>query len=384
MFKRLRLGMIGGGFDSMIGNVHRHAACLDHKYQLVGGVFSRSHEKSTILAHQLGLDIKRIYSCYEEMLSRESKLPSDERFNVITIVTPNDLHFELAKAALLAGFHVIIDKPLTQFLCQANELMTISKKVKRLVCVTYVYSGYPMIKEARSLIQSNRLGKIRKVMITFSQGWLTSLIEEQQQKQASWRMDPHRSHSGTTADIGTHAFHLAEYVTGLKTTHIRADIQTAVPKRLLEDDSAILLKFDQGAHGLLVASQIAAGDEVNINLCVYGEKGSIHWQHQDANSLLVKWLDQPAQLLRAGTDNHYLDDMTLYNCRLPAGHSEGFIEAFANLYRNFALCVDAMKHDLPIQQKWNDYPKIEDGIRGVRFVERVLACNQSKEKWLPF
>lgn len=384
MFKKLRLGMIGGGIGSMIGSIHRHAALLDNQYELLGGAFNRNVHKSRLLGKQLGIKSTRIYATYEEMLHKEKNYPENERMEVIAIVIPNDLHFSAAKMALELGYHVIIDKPLSQFTNQARELERIAKVSKKLLCVTYVFTGYPMVKEARSLIHAGKLGRVRKVITEFSQGWLSTCLEKKKQKQAYWRMDPKRSPSGTFADIGTHAFHLAEYVTQLKTTHLCADVHTIVPERLLEDDGAIFLKFEKGVQGVLIASQIAAGEEANINLRLYAEKGSLHWQHSDPNTLLIKWLDQPAQLLRAGCDNAYLHDVTLHNLRTPAGHPEGYVEAFANHYRNFALCIHAVKNKLSINPKCNDYPKIEEGMRGVIFVERVLSSSKSKKKWLAF
>ena len=373
--------MIGGGPGSMIGPIHRHAALLDGQYELIGGAFSRDFKKSKGLGEELGLDVNRVYPSYNEMLVTEKNYPADQRIEVISIVTPNDLHFEMAKAALLSGFHIIIDKPLTQFVHQANELMDIAEKVKKLVCITYVYSGYPMIKEARPLIRKKKLGKINKVIIEYTQGWLSSLVEGKRTKNL-WRMDPTRSFSGTMADNGTHAFHLAEYVTGLKVTRIRADICATIPNRLLEDDGTILLKLDHHVHGLLIASQAAAGEENRINLHVYAEQGSLHWQHDDPSSLFIKWQDQPTQILRAGTNNHYLDPQTLRNCRAPAGHPEGYIEAFANIYRNFVFSIRAIAINSAYAASLNDYPKIEDGARGVAFVETVIAANKSNKKWI--
>lgn len=384
MSEKIRLGMIGGGLDSMIGDIHRYAARLDNYYELVGGVFSRDGKKSQSLGKQLGLDLKRIYPSYKEMCLAESSYTPEKRMEVVAIVTPNDSHFAIAHTALQADFHVIMDKPISCFISEANKLKKMVAQSNKLFCVTYTYAAYPMIKEARHLIQSGKLGTVRKIIVEFMQGWLSTHLEATEHKQAAWRMNPVKSGlSGTMADIGVHAFHLGEYITGLKTTHLCADIHRVVPERLLEDDGTVLLRFDHDAQGLLVASQVAAGEEANLRIRVYTEKGSLEWQHTDPNTLLIKWLGQPAQLLKLGSDNKYLHATTLHNCRTPAGHPEGYIEAFANHYRNFALCLNAIKNNLAIKAEWDDYPKIEEGVRGVAFIETVIASNQSKQKWLP-
>lgn len=375
--------MIGGGPGSMIGSAHRIAARIDNHYELVGGVFSRDYQKSQDFNTKLGLSPARIYSSYHVLLEQEKSLSPTTRMEVVSIVTPNDSHFDIAAAALKAGFHVIIDKPMTNSMTEAKKLRSLVHESENLFCVTYTYSGYPMIKEMRFFLRAHKLGEIRKVLVTFTQGWLATYLEANNEN-ISWRLNPQKNVAGTLGDIGTHAFHLAEYVSGLQVTEICADIGTIVPKRLLNDDISILLKFKNGARGALMVSQVAAGDEVNIDIRVYCEKGSLHWSHGDPNSLQVKWLDKPMQILRYGSDNAYLHVASRYHCRTTSGHPEGYLEAFANHYRDFALCLHAKKNNLPILTEWNDYPTIEDGVRGVAFVESVLATQLTKEKWVRF
>lgn len=378
--------MIGGGLGSMIGNVHRYALNMDQCYDLVAGAFSTQLNKSQQLAKQLGMDLDHIYPNYQAMFEKELLLSDDERIQAVSIVTPNDTHFEIAQQAFKAGFHIIIDKPLTLTYQQAQALQTIQKNSKKLCCVTYTYSGYPMIKEARSLLQNHCLGAIKKIIVNFPQGWLSNQ-ENDDNKQAKWRLDPNRAIAGTLTDIGTHAFHLAEYVSGLKVTDVCAQLNTFIKHRVLDDDVSILMNFNNDARGVITVSQIAAGHEANISITVYAEEGSLFWQQNDANTLIIQWLHRPTEIRRSGTDHHYLSDIARYNCRTPAGHPEGFIEAFANHYRNFAQAIlrDAYANDVNLhetQRLWDDYPKIEEGVRGLAFIESVLASAQSERKWV--
>jgi predicted dehydrogenase len=380
---KLRLGMIGGGQGAFIGAVHRIAARMDDEYELVCGAFSSNAEKAKASGLLLGLSPGRVYTSYQELIEKEKQLPEDERVQVISIVTPNHLHFGPAKLALESGFHVILDKPMTFSLAEAKELEKVVKASGKRFCLTHTYNGYPMVKEARQLVADGKLGKIRKVYVEYPQGWLSTFLEGEDNKQASWRTDPSKSGiAGAMGDIGTHAFNLAEYVSGLQVTKLCADINTVVEGRKLDDDGAALLKFDNGASGVLIASQVAAGDENNIKVRVYGEKGGLEWQQDNANTLLLKWLDKPAEILRTGAG--YLSSYAMYNARIPAGHPEGYLEAFANLYRNFALSIKADIAGKPAEKEWLDYPGIEDGIRGMAFVENVIASGKSDAKWTDF
>ncbi len=375
--------MIGGGPGAFIGAVHRAAAAMDGMIELVCGSFSSQPEKSKKMGEELKLSPERIYGSYEEMIHKEAALPADVRMDFVSIVTPNHVHFGPAKTTLEAGFDVVMDKPMTFDLFEAKELKAIVEKTGRYLCLTHTYSGYPMIKEAREQVKKGALGKIRKVFVTYPQGWLSDFLETSDNKQASWRTDPSRSGiAGAMGDIGTHAFNLAEYVSGLQVKSLCAHINIVVKGRKLDDDGAVFLQFNNGATGLLVASQVLAGEENTLTIKVYGEKGGMEWSHADANSLLLKWPDQPMQVLRAGTG--YLGDFAKHNTRTPAGHPEGFLEAFANHYRNFALCVGAKKDGISPKEEWLDFPNAYDGVRGMAFIENVIASGKSEQKWTQF
>lgn len=382
MSKKLRLGMVGGSLDAFIGEVHRKSAALDGHFDLVAGAFSSSSEKSHKTGVSLGLNPDRVYDSYKQMIEKESDLPPGERIEAVSIVTPNHVHFDPAKLALENGFHVIIDKPLAFSLDEARELKKIVDKTGLILALTHTYTGYPMVKEARHIFQSGKLGAVRKIYVEYPQGWLSTALELEGNKQASWRTDPERSgEGGAVGDIGTHAANLAEYVSGLSITKLCADVNIVVEDRLLDDDSAALLKFDNGASGVLMATQIATGEENDLKLRVYGEKGSIEWTHTDPNTLLFKPLNEPVQILRAGTG--YLSDAAQKNTRLPAGHPEGYLEAFANIYNAFyeAVCdyqTDTLK---PIQGY--DFPDVNDGVRGMAFVSAMIASGKSEQKWTP-
>ncbi|RCH55403.1 gfo/Idh/MocA family oxidoreductase [Mucilaginibacter hurinus] len=375
--------MIGGGQGAFIGAIHRIAARIDDEYELVAGAFSSDAEKAKASGLLLGLKPERVYTSYKELIEKEKQLPEGERVQVISIVTPNHVHFEPTKLALENGFHVILDKPMTFSLDEAKELEKVVKSSGKLFCLTHTYTGYPMVKEARQIVKSGKLGAIRKVYVEYPQGWLSTFLEGEDNKQASWRTDPGKSGiAGAMGDIGTHAFNLSEYVTGLQVTKVNADINIVVEGRKLDDDGAVLLKYNNGASGVLTASQIAAGDENNIKIRVYGEKGSIEWQQDIANTLLVKWLDKPAEVWRTG--GGYTSSYVTSNMRAPAGHPEGYLEAFANLYKNFAQSVKAQIEGKTATPEALDFPGIDDGVRGMAFVENVIASGKSEKKWTDF
>lgn len=375
--------MIGGGPGAFIGAVHRTAATMDGEIELVCGAFSSDPDKSRQAGAQLLLEPSRVYVSFEEMIRVEAGLDEGRRMDFVAIVTPNHLHFQPAKLALENGFHVVLDKPMTFDLEEARQLKSIVERARKYFCLTHTYAGYPMIKEAREQIRLGKLGAIRKVFVTYPQGWLSTFLEASDQKQASWRTDPTRSgKAGAIGDIGTHAFHLAEYITGLKTVAVCADINIMVPGRKLDDDGSVLLQFDNGAKGVLMASQIMAGEENNLTIQVYGERGGLEWKHSDPNSLLLKWLNAPMQTLRTGTE--YVSEVARHNTRTPAGHPEGFIEAFANHYRNFAFCVKASINGVQPKAEWLDFPGIDEGVRGMAFVENVIESGKSEKKWREF
>jgi predicted dehydrogenase len=380
MSRKIRYGMVGGGRGAFIGGVHRIAANMDGQIELVCGAFSSDPQKSKDSGADFFLPTDRCYGSFEEMIEKESALPEGERMDFVSIVTPNHMHFPPAKAALEAGFHVLSDKPATLSLDEAKELAKIVAKSGRLYGLTHNYTGYPLVKQAREMVHEGKLGKIRKVVVEYPQGWLATRIEASGQKQAAWRTDPKRSGAaGCIGDIGTHAENLAEYITGLKIKELAADITAFVEGRELDDDGNVLLRFDNGAKGVLHASQISVGEENNLNIRVYGEKGGLEWHQNEPNTLLVKWIDQPMQVYR--TANGYLGKAALAAGRTPPSHPEGYLEAFANVYRNFAGHIRALLTDTTPDELVTDYPKIEDGVRGMAFIEAVVASSQANAAW---
>ncbi|MBD0285814.1 MAG: Gfo/Idh/MocA family oxidoreductase [Flavisolibacter sp.] len=383
MNRKLRMGMLGGGKDAFIGAIHRVAANADGLIELVCGALSINEAVAIESGRSLFLPEERIYRTYEEMLDKESRLPEGERMDFMTIVTPNFAHFAPAMAALDRGFHVVVEKPITLTLDEARQLKKKVEETGLTLCLTHTYTGYPMVKEARNIVKSGALGRVRKVYVSYHQGWLSRLSEREGNAQAAWRTDPKRSgKSGAMGDIGTHAFNLAEYITGLKVSQLCADLNVVVEGRALDDDGAVLLRFENGATGVLTATQIAAGEENNLFIKVYGENGGLEWHQQEPNTLLLKWLDKPTEILRAGQG--YLSPIAKHNTRTPGGHPEGYLEAFANIYRNFAL---KLLSGINTESGANDsieFPSVNEGIRGMAFIENVVASNGSKEKWVDF
>lgn len=377
------MGMVGGGQGAFIGAVHRMAASLDGQIELVCGAFSSDEQRSIASGKALHLDPARCYPTFADMIKAEKKRKPADRMQAVSIVTPNHLHFAPAKMALENGFHVICDKPATFSLKEALLLEKIVEKSGKIFALTHNYTGYPMVKQAREMIRQGEIGALRKIVVEYPQGWLSTNLEASGQKQAAWRTDPSKSGiAGAMGDIGTHAENLAEYVTSLQITELCADISTFVPGRLLDDDGSVLLRFESGAKGILHASQIAAGEENNLSIRVYGEKGGLEWRQMEPNTLLVKWLDRPVQIYRTGGHNLY--PAALAAARIPAGHPEGYLEAFANLYRNFAHCVLAQEAGQTPDPLHTDFPTIQDGIRGMRFIDKVIESGKSSKKWVKF
>ena len=383
MNRKLKMGMIGGGIDAFIGVVHRMAAALDGESDLVCGAFSSTPERSKKTGEALYLPPDRVYGTYEEMITREKELPEGERMDFVSIVTPNYLHFPPARMALENGFPVICDKPMTFSLDEAKQLEALVEKTGLLFGLTHNYTGYPLVKEARDMVRSGKLGKIRKIVVEYPQGWLATKLEDTGQKQAEWRADPKRSGiANCMGDIGTHAENLSEYITGLKITELCSDLTTFVEGRLLDDDGNVLLRFDNGARGILYASQISVGEENGLKIRVYGEKGGLEWVQLEPNTLIAKWMDRPAEIIRTG--GGYLSNQSLINTRLPMGHPEGFIEAFANIYRNFILTLKSILNGKEPEQKYLDFPSVRDGVRGMAFIETVVEASKSDTKWTKF
>jgi predicted dehydrogenase len=380
---KLKIGMIGGGKDAFIGAVHRLAFNMDGQCELVAGTLSVNPEVAVASGKELFLDESRIYTDYKVMLEKEAAMPADKRLDFISIVTPNFVHFDPAMMALDKGFNVVIEKPITFTLDQAKQLKEKLAATGLSLLLCHTYTGYPMVKQAKQLLKSGVLGKIRKIYVEYPQGWLSTLLEGTGQAQASWRTDPKKSgKAGCMGDIGTHAFNLAEYVTGLQVQQICSNLNIVVDGRMLDDDGAAFLKFNNGATGVLMATQIAAGEENAVKIRVYAEKGGVEWKQEDANTLLVKWLDKPTEIYRTG--GGYNSSFAAHNTRIPAGHPEGYLEAFANLYRNFTLTVRAKKNGETPKEEWLDFPGVEEGIRGMAFVENVVASSESNEKWMEF
>lgn len=376
--------MVGGGSDAFIGAIHRLAAFMDGQIELVCGCFSIHPEISMASGKSYYLPGERIYKSYNEMFEQEVKLPVGERMDFVTIVTPNFAHFAPAMMALENGFHVVIDKPITFTLDEAKQLKAKLEETGLTLALTHTYSGYPAVKEARERVRRGDFGKIRRVYVEYPQGWLSSKLEDSGNAQASWRTDPKRSgKAGCMGDIGTHAHHLAEYITGLKTVEVCAELNVFVPGRLLDDDGVALLRFDNGARGVLMATQIAAGEENALKIRIYGDKGGCEWFQHEPNTLIVKWADRPTEIVRTG--NGYMSDIAKYNTRTPGGHPEGYLEAFANIYRNFSLTVRAKMNGNEPKPEWLDFPTVEDGIRGMQFIDTVVEAGYNdKQKWIKF
>lgn len=382
MNRKLRMGMVGGGSDAFIGAIHRLAAFMDNQIELVCGCFSVDPDISISSGRSYYLPENRIYRTYKEMFEKEALLPDGERMDFVTIVTPNKWHFEPAMMALSGGFHVVVDKPMTFSLDEAKALRDKVRETGLILALTHTYSGYPAVKEARERIARGDIGKVRRVYVEYPQGWLSERIELEGGNNAGWRTDPKQSgKAGCMGDIGTHAWHLAEYVTGQKVTELCAEIRAFVPGRPIDDDGAAFLHFDGGAAGVLMACQVAAGEENALKIRIYGEKGSLEWRQEEPNTLYAKWNGRPTELVRVG--NGYMGAAAKANTRTPGGHPEGYIEAFANIYRNFARTVMATKDGVTPQPEWLDFPGVEDGLRGMQFIETVVTAGyDDSRKWV--
>jgi predicted dehydrogenase len=379
--RRLRYAMIGGGRDAFIGAVHRHALALDGQFEFVAGALSSSPEKAKASGEDLGLPDARNHGSWQALLADELKRPSDERIDLVVIVTPNHLHHEVARAFVDAGFHVVCDKPLVHTSAQADELAARVAAQGTLFAVTYNYTGYPMVRQAREMVKSGAIGAVRKVIVEYHQGWLATQLEATANKQAGWRTDPSKSGiAGAIGDIGSHAENLAATVTGLAIESLCADLTAFVPGRRLDDDASLLLRFTNGARGVLLASQVVVGHENDLRLRVLGERGTLDWRQEEPNQLVHSPLDAPRTILTRNSP--WLSEPARRACRLPPGHPEAFIEAFANLYAGVAADLRArLAGGAPASQQEADYPRIGDGVRGVRFIEKTVESAASAQKW---
>ena len=380
--RKLRYGMIGGGRGAFIGAVHRIAIQMDGQAELVAGAFSSDAKRSRTSGADLFLDPARVYGSYAEMAATEAARPAADRLDFVVIVTPNHQHFPPAKLFLESGFNVVCDKPVTFDLKEAKALQKIVAKTGRIFALTHNYTGNVMVKQARELVRAGKLGKIRKVVVEYPQGWLSTAVEKTEQKQAAWRTDPKRSGAaGAMGDIGTHAENLARYITGLEIESLCADLTSFVPGRRLDDDGNILLRFKGGAKGILHASQISVGEENNLNIRVYGEKAGLEWKQEHPNQLVVKYPDKPAEIW--GRGNGYIAPAAARFTRTPAGHPEGYLEAFGNIYADVfrAIRADVSGKKLPGDL---DYPTIADGVEGMAFIETVVKSAKLGAKWVKF
>ena len=379
--RKLRYGMIGGGLDAFIGAVHRAAANLDGQIELVAGCFSASPEKSRAAGEALFLSSSRVYSSFQEMADREAALPENERIDFVSIVTPNFMHAPVATLFLERGFHVVCDKPMTLTLEEAKALRETVRKTGKVFALTHNYTGYPMVKEARERVRRGDLGEILKIVAEYPQGWLLDQIEASGQKQAAWRTDPARAGASCClGDIGTHAENLGRYITGLEIESLCAEFTTFIPGRLLEDDANLLVRYKGGAKGVLYASQVSAGEENNLNIRIYGTKGSLAWQQEHPNELKFQPKDEPARTLRRG--NGYLSDVAKKFTRLPSGHPEAFFEAFANIYLE-AVAAIRDRIDGKTGATY-DFPTVDDGVYGMAFLETAVQSSRSEVKWTRF
>lgn len=384
--RNLKMGMVGGGPGAFIGEVHRKASRMDGGIELVAGAFDIDPRKSKQQGRELLLNPKRVYGTYQEMIAKELKLPEGERIDFVSVTTPNNWHFPIARDFLEAGFHVMCEKPMTLNVKEAKELQRIVRSTRRVFGLMHNYTGYPMVKLARDMARGGELGKIRKIVVQYPQGWLATALERTGQMQAAWRTDPKQSGgAGCMGDIGTHAENLSEYITGLKITHLCADLTIFVKGRKLDDDGNVLLRFNNGAHGVLHASQVSIGEENNLAIWVYGEQKGLEWHQEHPNYLYVKEPDGPMQVWRRG--NGYVaakSPAAARATRLPSGHPEAFFEAFANNYRNFADTVRAKLTRTKPDPLALDFPDVDDGLRGMLFIETVLASAKSNQKWTAF
>ena len=381
--RKLKMGMVGGGPGAFIGEVHRKAARLDGQIEVVGGAFDINPARSLRMGRELFLDRKRVYRDYREMIEKELKLPVGERFDFVTVCTPNNWHFPIAKDLLKAGFHVMCEKPMTINVKEARELQQLVRKTRRVFGLMHNYTGYPMVKLARDIARSGELGAVRKIVVQYPQGWLATALERTGQMQASWRTDPKQSGaSGCGGDIGTHAENLAEYITGLKMTYLNAELTTFVKGRKLDDDCNCIVRYNNGAKGMLHASQVSIGEENNLAIWVYGETGGLEWHQEHPNYLYIKRINGPVEVWRRG--NPYIGEKSpaaARATRLPSGHPEAFFEAMANIYHNFADTVRASITRQKPDPMALDFPNVNDGLRGMLFLESLVASAKSNRKW---
>jgi predicted dehydrogenase len=385
--RKLKMGMVGGGPGAFIGDVHRKAARLDGNIDIVAGAFDIDPVKSKQTGTELGLNSNRVYDDYLKMINGELSINEKERIDFVSITTPNNWHFPMARDFLKAGFNVMCEKPMTISVEEALELKSIVEETGKVFGLMHTYTGYPMVKLGKDLIKKGELGKIRKVVVQYPQGWLTNAIEKTGQMQASWRTDPKQTGAGgSIGDIGIHAANLAEYMTGLRITEISADITSFVEGRPVDDDANSLLHFDSGAKGVLFCSQISVGEENNLAIWIYGEKKSLEWHQEDPNYLIIRDGDKPMQVWKRG--NQYVNEVSeaaARASRLPSGHPEALLEAIANIYNNFGDTIRYKELKKEFNEKLiKDFPNVDDGVRGMKFIDAVIRNSKGNDKWTSF
>ncbi|MBK8946228.1 MAG: Gfo/Idh/MocA family oxidoreductase [Ignavibacteriae bacterium] len=384
MKRKLKMGMLGGGPGAFIGEVHRKAARMDGNVEIIAGAFDIDPIKSHQMGKELNLNSNRVYDNYQKMIEGELNLPKNERIDFVSITTPNNWHFPMAKDFLNAGFHVMCEKPMTITVDQSLELEKIVKNTGKVFGLMHTYTGYPMAKLGKDLIKNGELGEIRKVVVRYPQGWLTNAIEKTGQMQASWRTDPKQTGAGgSIGDIGIHAANLAEYFTGLRITEISADITSFVEGRPVDDDANVLLHLNNGAKGVLFCSQISVGEENDLAIWVYGTKKSLEWHQEEPNFLYLKEGDGPVQIWKRG--NQYVNNYSkaaARGTRLPSGHPEALLEAIANIYNNFGDTIRNKEDNLEVDLELiSDFPNVDDGVRGMKFIDAVIKNSRGNEKW---
>lgn len=383
--RKLKMGLVGGGVGSFIGKVHSIAACLDNRAEVVAGAFSSSPERSKASASDYNVADERAYGSYQEMFDKEKKLPEGQRIDFVSVTTPNHTHFEIAKAAVEAGFHVICDKPMTFDLAQAEELAAVVDKSDVVFAVSHNYTGYPLIRQARQMILSGELGEIQAVRASYIQGWLRDKIEDSDQKQAAWRTDPTKSGAaGCFGDIATHAYNLGRYMTGLLPAEISCHLRTFVPNRKLDDYGASLIKYQNGGLGTVTASQISHGRENDVSIEIDGTKGSLQWKQENPNEMLVRANGQPHKIYTRDPNAPYMNSAGAAACRLPSGHPEAFFEAFANVYVAAFDAIVAKHSGETVERVDTIYPNVHDGVEGMLFIQQAVASSQQDGAWLPF
>ncbi len=383
--RKLKMGLVGGGIGSFIGKVHSIAACLDNRAEVVAGAFSSNPERSKASAADYNVSEDRAYGSYQEMFEKEKQLPEGERIDFVSVTTPNHTHYEIAKAAVEAGYHVVCDKPMTFDLAQAEDLAKVVDGADTVFALTHNYTGYPLVRQAREMILSGELGEIQAVRANYIQGWLRSKLEDEDQKQAAWRTDPTKSGAaGCFGDIATHAYNLGRYMTGLLPAEISCHLRTFVPNRKLDDYGTSIIKYDNGALGTVTASQISHGRENDVTIEIDGTKGAIQWRQEEPNAMIVRANGEPHKIYTRDPNAPFMNSAGAAACRLPSGHPEAFFEAFANIYTAAFDAIVAKSSGETIERVDTVYPNVHDGVEGMLFIEQAVASSKQDGAWLPF